>query len=91
MSSDDQKEKCTKVKDTVGKLSFCTCQEFCFLGGGGFGEVFRGLYDNDRRKVAVKRVTNDNVTIMEAEILCDVDTHDNILRYYGTEKALGML
>jgi len=91
MSSDDQIRKCTKKKETVGKLSFCTCDEFCFLGSGGFGQVFRGLYDNDRRKVAVKQVKNNNVTIKEAEILCDVDTHDNILRYYGTENALGLL
>ena len=81
--------KCNKQKKTVGRVSFCPCEE-CFLGEGGFGKVFRGLYES-RKDVAVKRVATNTVNNAEADILCRVDTHPNILRYYCTEEDFDMM
>lgn len=88
--SDEDKNKCVRKKKTVGKVIFCPCKELCFLGSGSYGKVYRGLYEN-RIKVAVKGVPIETVTCEEANILCCVDSHSNILRYYCTEDDIDIL
>ena len=54
------------------------------LGIGGFGHVFEGFYEKDT-KIAIKRIMKSDVLQAEATILRKVDSHKNIIRYYGTE------
>ena len=89
--AEEEKKICEKEKKIVGKISFCLCKELCLLGKGGYGQVFRGLYEGNKREVAVKRVTTDSVTNQEASNLCRVDSHSNILRYYCTEEDFDIL
>ena len=56
------------------------------LGEGSYGKVFEGLYEN-KVPVAVKRIDISKVQFNQEEIkiLSQVDSHENIVRYYCTE------
>jgi len=75
---------CKKLVKQIGKLSFnkCECKE-CFLGQGGFGDVYRGQFES-KVNVAVKRILITRAEVKD-DILLNADNHQNILRYYITE------
>jgi len=73
-----------KLVKQIGKLSFnkCECNE-CYLGQGGFGDVYRGQFES-KANVAVKRILITRAEVKD-DILLNADNHQNILRYYTTE------
>ena len=66
-------------------MSLCKdeCSDCC-LGEGSFGKVLRGEYDMSKIQVAVKKIKATDEK--EVNMLPQIDNHDNILRYYCTEK-----
>ena len=71
-----------------GRLRVCFCgkKECCFLGGGGYGSVFKATLEQGYGiQVAIKRPENGGQVDDEIETLKSIN-HPNILKYYSEFK-----
>eukprot|EP01117_Protostelium_nocturnum_P009841 TRINITY_DN3509_c0_g1_i3.p1 TRINITY_DN3509_c0_g1~~TRINITY_DN3509_c0_g1_i3.p1 ORF type:complete len:1275 (+),score=280.88 TRINITY_DN3509_c0_g1_i3:74-3898(+) len=55
------------------------------IGGGFFGEVFVGVW-NETTEVAVKKINKDDKSLWEAQILRELN-HPNVVDFFGMHKA----
>ncbi|KAJ0031412.1 hypothetical protein Pint_14098 [Pistacia integerrima] len=89
--NDIEREK--PIRFTSQQLRFATDNFTHFLGSGGFGAVFKGIFSNGT-VAAVKVLHANSYKSIEEQFKAEVSTigrihHFNLLRLYGSEQPAG--
>ena len=79
--------ECTfKPVQDAEQLEMCWCEEWCLLGKGSYGRVYKGKWKESQEgvtiDVAVKHPNDSYSVKYEIETLNSVKGHPNILKFY---------